>query len=112
MQDWVWQVADSSRIDEFLAAYSGGELSDDERFTLMETIIQSFDGLDERLAVHARWPRVLGWLDQSIDVHIYSVWYWSCDEDPIADGFRVTPDIRKIQARHRSRFVEPRMLPI
>jgi len=43
MQDWEWEVADPSRINEFVAAYKGGELNDDERFVLMETIIQSFE---------------------------------------------------------------------
>jgi hypothetical protein len=45
MQDWEWEVADSERINEFPSAYESGELSDDERFTLMETILQSFEDL-------------------------------------------------------------------
>jgi hypothetical protein len=45
MQDWEWEVADSDRIDEFVAGYHSGELNEDERFTLMETIIQSFEDL-------------------------------------------------------------------
>lgn len=45
MQDWEWEVADPARIDEYLNAYHVGELTDDERFTLMETLIQAFDDL-------------------------------------------------------------------
>jgi hypothetical protein len=42
MQDWEHEVADADRIHEFIAAYQSGQLDDDERFTLMELIIQSF----------------------------------------------------------------------
>jgi hypothetical protein len=49
MQDWAWEVADPSRIDEFLAAYEDGDLSDDERFTLMDTMLQSFEDLPGQL---------------------------------------------------------------
>lgn len=44
-QDWEWEVADPARIDEYLNAYHVGEFTDDERFTLMETLIQAFDDL-------------------------------------------------------------------
>jgi hypothetical protein len=40
MQDWEWEVADPERIDEYITVYNSGELNDDERFTLMETIVQ------------------------------------------------------------------------
>ena len=108
MQDWEWEVADSQRIDEFLSAYSSGQLSPDEQFTLMETIIQSFDDLGDRLATDQRWPGVLDLLDASIDLHIYTVWYWACDEDDGSGGFRVSPDVRRLLERHRARFAEPR----
>jgi len=41
MQDSEWEVAGPTRLDELINAYKSGELDDDERFTLMETIIQS-----------------------------------------------------------------------
>ena len=42
MEDWEYQVADASRLDEFLIALEAGELTDDERFTLSETVMQCF----------------------------------------------------------------------
>ncbi|HVZ37577.1 MAG TPA: hypothetical protein VG963_34385, partial [Polyangiaceae bacterium] len=59
MQDWAWEVADPDRIDEFLAAYEAGDLSDDERFTLMETMLQSFENLPGPLDSDPRWSRLL-----------------------------------------------------
>jgi hypothetical protein len=41
MQDWEWEVAHSSLFPAFLAAYRGGDLDDDERFSLMECLVQS-----------------------------------------------------------------------
>ena len=43
MQDWEWQVADPERTDEFLSVFLADELDEDERFTLLETLIQCFE---------------------------------------------------------------------
>ena len=105
MQDWEWEVADAARIDEFLLAYKSGELGDDERFTIMETILQSFEESDFDLSSDARWKEVLAAIEARIDLHAYSVWYWSCldFEDP-QDWFRSTPQLRGILERHRTRL--------
>ncbi len=108
MQDWEWEVADSSRIDEFLAAYESGELDEDEQFTLMETIIQSFEDLDADLGESPNWRRTLELLEDRIDVHIYSIWYWAdLEEHDIAESWVVTPWMRKILEPHRARFESP-----
>ena len=105
MQDWEWEVADAARIDEFLAAYESGELDDDERFTLMETILQSFEDLGESLSVDPRWPRVLELLDRNVDLHAYTVFYWSClENEDDEDSWLVTPYVRRVLERHRSRL--------
>ncbi len=114
MQDWQWEVADAARIDEFLSAYESGDLSDDERFTLMETILQSFEDLqlfEDRPDPDSRWQRVLEILDQNIDLHAHSVWYWSVldaeDPDDPEQQFWATPFVRTILAKHRSRLEQP-----
>ena len=99
MQDWEWEVADSSRIDEFLSAYTSGELDEDERFTIMETLLQSFEESTFDLSSDARWRTILASLETHIDLHAYSIWYWSG-----LDSERVTPHLREILARHRSRL--------
>jgi hypothetical protein len=108
MQDWEWEVADAGRIDEFLAAYTSGELGEDERFTLMETILQSFEESELDLSSDARWNEVLTLLEAHIDLHAYSVWYWSClESDDSQNWFRSTPYVRQILARHRLRLEVP-----
>ena len=105
MQDWEWEVADLARLDEFLDDYLSGELSDDERFTIMETMLQCFEESDRDLELDRLWTQVLSSLDTHIELHAYTVWHWSCvdDEDP-ADWFRVTPWVRRILLRHRTRL--------
>ena len=109
MQDWEWEVADPARIDEFLSAYSGGDLDDDERFTIMETLLQSFEASTFELSSDSRWERVLSELEKHIDLHAYTVWYWSClDTEDVEGWFRLTPHLRRILARHRTRLEQPR----
>ena len=105
MQDWAWEVADPDRIDEFLDAYHNEHLTDDERFTLMETIIQSFADMEAEMTQHGRWPQFLSTIEGNIDLHIYSLWYWSRTGDELGgDQWLVTPFLRSILARHRKRF--------
>jgi len=110
MQDWEYQVADFERIDEFIAAYGGGELSEDEKFVLMETIIESFEDLARRgsdLTGDARWGRILVVLDQNIALHAYTVWYWSClDAETSDEPFFVSALIRQVFDTHAGYFVE------
>lgn len=105
MQDWEWEIADSTRIDEYLSLYRDGGLSDDERFTLMETILQAFEELAAELASDSRWSDVLGILDRHIELHAYSVWYWAdIDNELEEDCWRVTPYLRRLVAKHAPRL--------
>jgi hypothetical protein len=105
MQDWEWEVADPKRINEFLSAYESDLVTDDERFVLMETLIQSFEESGRSLPDDLRWCQVLELLDKNIALHIYSVWYWSdLENDNADDAWRVTPFLRKVLELHKHRF--------
>lgn len=105
MQDWQWIVADSSRLDEFLDTYNSGELTDDERFTLMETILQSFVELPGEFEAHPRWRETLAILEANFDLHVHTVWYWSGQgEMPTEGEWRVAPPLRAILERHLPRL--------
>src|SRR5262245_42609180 len=69
MQDWEYEVSDYTRIDEFLTAYETEQLSDNEKFTLMQTIIDSFEeraGMGFDLASDVRWQRTVSILEKNI----------------------------------------------
>lgn len=108
MQDWEWEVADPNRIEEFLRAYESGELTEGERFVLMETIIQSFDESEHPLTGNPLWERILTRIEENITVHIHTVWYWACLGEKLEDSWRVAPSMRKILKRHRHRFEKKR----
>ena len=106
MQDWEREVADADRIDEFISAYQSGQLDDDERFTLMETIIQSFEDIGERLHVDTRWQTVINLLDTNIKLHAYTVWYWGDREEAdVEDCWTVTPSLHRIWLKHRDELL-------
>jgi len=108
MQDWEWEVADADRIEEFLSAYESGELDDDEKFTLMETIIHPFEELQLPLSNEPRWERVLKLLENNIELHIYSVWYWSdLENDNEEDQWTVNPFIKAILLEFKDKFAQP-----
>ncbi|MFK8013468.1 MAG: hypothetical protein AB8B80_15625 [Marinicellaceae bacterium] len=101
-QDWPWQVSDSTRLTEFIKSYKHDGLTDDEKFTLMDLILQSFEDLDsvEDLQENKRWLEINEILNQNIELHIYTVWYW-------ADGydFRISPLLTEILKRHKRKFM-------
>jgi hypothetical protein len=105
MQDWEWEVADATRLDEFISAYRDPDLSEDERFTLMETIIQSCEDLGDGLREDAHWAKVRALLEEHIDLHISSVWYWASLDTDLFDAWHVSPFMRSLVDKYRRRFV-------
>jgi hypothetical protein len=106
MQDWEWEVGDAERLDEFISVYQSGELDDDERFVLMEMILQSFEDLGGIVWTDPRWEPVGHLLDRNIQLHAHSIFYWSCpDTDDPKGQFAITPVIRPIWDKHRVRLL-------
>jgi len=100
MQDWEWEVADYNRISEFVNEYKKSTLSDDERFTLLEIIIQSFEDSNTKLSENQLWHDVLSLIQQNYELHAHTIWYWSVFDnvDEEDDIWRVTPFMRKLYA--------------
>jgi hypothetical protein len=88
-------------ISEFLAAYKSGELSEDERFTLMETLIQSFEDSKIDLSSELEWKETLGLIDKNIELHAATVWYWSDPNDERVDHWKVTAFLRELFEKHK-----------
>jgi hypothetical protein len=97
MQDWEWEVADANRIEEFIKVYKNSSLTDDEKFTLMEIIIQSFEDTKTELHTNSLWQTTLNLLKKNYKLHAYTVWYWSSFENgSINDAWRVAPFMREL----------------
>jgi hypothetical protein len=107
MQDWEWEVADSNRISEFLAAYESGELTEDEKFVLMEIILQSSEDSDESFLKSTTWKKILALIEQNIKIHVSSVWYWAnLEEDNLEDSWRITSFMRQTLEKHKEQFAQ------
>lgn len=103
MQDWEWIVADSNRIEEFFNVYTSGNISDDEKFTLMETIFQSVEDSEHALQNYETWKRILESIENNWPLHLYLVWYWSnWENDDENDQWKITPYLRKIFLKHKN----------
>lgn len=108
MQDWPWEVADYRRIEEFLDAYDDDELGDDERFVLMDILIQSAEDLGSNLAQSPVWLKIQDRLDKNIALHIYHVWYWAClENEHLADAWQVAPTMRALLKKYQHQFELP-----
>jgi len=103
MQDWEYEISDTSRISEFLASYKSDILTDDEKFSLMEIIVDSFSNLEEEISNDIRWKSTLQLIKKNLDIHIYSVWYWSNFEEPHEFHY-VSRYMKEIRENFRARY--------
>lgn len=120
MAEWEYGVSDPNRIEEFLDAYESGELTEDERFSLMKTIIESFEetlmGSSEAsgqpMTENPLWQRIHALLEKDIAVHIGTVWSWACLGYTLEDSWWVAPSMRKILITSPPSVRENTMSPI
>ncbi len=104
MQDWEYEVADAVRFPEFLQAYRHPSLSDSERESLMEMLVQC---VEDRLGAVPEqppeslpeWQSVAGLLRQRASLHAATIDYWSCLEEPdLSLCFAVSAPMRSLRA--------------
>lgn len=108
--DWHYAVADPARIEDFVLAYENLPLSDDEKFTLMEVILHSvIDAADVSILESHIWGNILILIENNIELHIYSVWYYSSvEQENMEDTWCISPWMRKILMRHQEKFAQSR----
>jgi hypothetical protein len=101
-QDWEICSADPARVRQFLTVYqSEPSLIEDEKFTLMELIVASFD---ELLQAGPNNDDLQDAICEAIfadfELHAYTVYYWCQwnrgDNPPAEEQFAVTPFMRRV----------------
>ena len=96
MQDWEWEVANSSDVEKYIMHYQTLE-DEDKKFTLMEVIIQAITDQPTKLKFEKYWNLIKAWLIANFKIHAYSIYYWSCfDHENINDCWEVTPYMRNL----------------
>lgn len=96
MQDWVFEVSDPTRINEFISLLASAELSEDERFTLMDITIQSFEDLNDEPTSDERWHALLTIVRTHFQIHADQVRYWAVVDEPVESAFNVSESLRTL----------------
>lgn len=99
MQDWEYEVADIFRIDDFLNTYDLNDITEDERFLLIEMLFQSFEEVDD-LEKDTRWYRTLSLVENNLDLHTQTVLYWANAVESLEDSWNITPFIRNLRDQY------------
>jgi hypothetical protein len=99
MQDWEWEVADSARFEEFLATYCAPDLNDDERFSLMEILVQCVEDLGLSSEADSAWDKIEPLLLRAPWLHGSTIEYWACCGEVAPESqFNVSPHMRSLYA--------------
>jgi len=102
-QDWEWEIAEPGHFSDWLSVYRDAPLSDDERVSLMEMLIQCVESIAKvsRAGIDIeelpQWQAVAGLLRERPRLHASSIAYWSVFglDDP-EEQFRVSVPMRRV----------------
>ena len=101
MQDWEYEVADPEKINDFFEVYKNESTVEDEKFILLEMLLESFEDSTIDLNDNKEWNELLELVNSRFKIHVYTLWYWSCfGSNNTEEMFRVSPFIRDIYARN------------
>ena len=99
-QDWQYEVADLNRLEEFVMFYFDEKLNNNEKFTLMNLILESANDCVQSESLNCKtWEQIAKILTYDIDINEQILEYWACGDDKIEDCFYITPLIRKIKEK-------------
>jgi hypothetical protein len=104
-QDWEWEVAAPGQFDRWLAVYGSTALTDAERFSLMEMLVQC---VEEMASAHGsggqveelpEWQALAAVLRANPRLHASTICYWSVlGRDETDEQFRVSVPMRRVWA--------------
>lgn len=100
-QDWELEMANCSRINEFISFYVNTQLSVDRKRALMALILASYDDLLNEINLDTYigeiWSEIKHILESEKKIFGDLITYWSCEGEINPDNyFKLTPLIRKI----------------
>lgn len=98
MQDWEIELADDTRLDEFLECYHNHAETNEEKFTLMSLIIASFDDYYWEDENSMMWKKIetLLLVDRDLFKPLIEYWcVWDGGDDPEC-YFNISPLMREL----------------
>jgi len=92
------EVADPTRVGEFLEAYDSDLFNNDDRSVLMQTILESYGtAFTDGLARPEDWETISYYLNRDRQIHEDTIRRWAMiDEPDLENCFAITPLIRKL----------------
>jgi hypothetical protein len=94
MQDWEWESAEPARFWEWLDFYRNESLTDAERRSLMEMLLQCIEDESEGQKEEALCVA----LQENVSLHKESIEYWACRDSGNRDEeFKIAPIVRRIR---------------
>jgi len=96
-QDWAIELADKSRLAEFLKFIENESLSPQYKHAMMELILASYDDylLDRQDEQDKMWLEIKQVLDRDRTMYFDLLHYWSLADRKSDDtGFNITPLVR------------------
>ena len=100
MQDWSYEVTNAGDIEKYIEQYTitPGE---DEKFVLMEMIIQATNDQPHEELFLKYWYRIEEFLKADLSIHEYTIFYWACfDRENLSGTWIITPHMRKFWDDH------------
>ena len=95
-QDWEFIVGKSEDIEKYIEHYNS-EIDDDNKFALMEIIIQATEEQEVENDFVNYSEIIQKLLTENFQLHEHSIFYWSCfDNNNLEDCWRVTPNMRSL----------------
>lgn len=104
-QDWEWEVAAPEHFQRWLTMYQSAPLTDEERVSLMEVLMQCVEdmalthGLAGRVEQMPQWQALATLLRANPGLHASTIHYWSVlGHDEPDKLFRVSVPMRRVWA--------------
>lgn len=95
-QDWEIELADKSRVAEFLDFYETNELTREQQFALMSLVLASLDDLATASPLdQSLWQRIALLITRDRKLFKYLVEYWA-SLDKADDKFAISHLVRSI----------------
>ena len=100
-QDWSYEVGNPYEIEKYIFHYDL-TVDEDEKFVLMELIIQSIEDQETEELFIKYWNRIRPILEKDFILHEYTIHYWSCfDNKKIEDCWKITSLMRQLWSDKR-----------
>ncbi|MBD1366053.1 hypothetical protein IDJ77_19740 [Mucilaginibacter sp. ZT4R22] len=94
MQDWPLEVSDEIDLAFCIQEYPK-LVDEDEKFLLMHGMLFALDETQGEPFAQCSY-QISEFLKADFDIHKYTIYYWACFKDNIADGFAISPMARNV----------------